>query len=103
MILYPAIDLKDGQCVRLLRGDMAAATRLCELALRGREARRRRRERRERRRADGDRQILRPEIGADAHQHDRQGGGSQDARDIVDHRRRLAVEPQVPGDADGDR
>ncbi len=26
MILYPAIDLKDGQCVRLLRGDMTAAT-----------------------------------------------------------------------------
>ena len=26
MILYPAIDLKDGQCVRLLRGDMAKAT-----------------------------------------------------------------------------
>lgn len=26
MILYPAIDLKGGQCVRLLRGDMAAAT-----------------------------------------------------------------------------
>ena len=26
MILYPAIDLKDGQCVRLVRGDMAAAT-----------------------------------------------------------------------------
>ena len=26
MILYPAIDLKDGKCVRLLRGDMAAAT-----------------------------------------------------------------------------
>jgi phosphoribosylformimino-5-aminoimidazole carboxamide ribotide isomerase len=26
MILYPASDLKDGQCVRLLRGDMAAAT-----------------------------------------------------------------------------
>jgi len=26
VILYPAIDLKDGQCVRLLRGDMAAAT-----------------------------------------------------------------------------
>ncbi len=26
MILYPAIDLKNGQCVRLLRGDMAAAT-----------------------------------------------------------------------------
>jgi phosphoribosylformimino-5-aminoimidazole carboxamide ribotide isomerase len=26
MILYPAIDLKDGQCVRLLRGDMGAAT-----------------------------------------------------------------------------
>ncbi len=25
MILYPAIDLKDGHCVRLLRGDMAAA------------------------------------------------------------------------------
>ena len=24
--LYPAIDLKDGQCVRLLRGDMGAAT-----------------------------------------------------------------------------
>ncbi len=26
MILYPAIDLKNGQCVRLLRGDMNAAT-----------------------------------------------------------------------------
>jgi phosphoribosylformimino-5-aminoimidazole carboxamide ribotide isomerase len=26
LILYPAIDLKDGQCVRLLRGDMNAAT-----------------------------------------------------------------------------
>ena len=26
MILYPAIDLKDGQCVRLLRGDMAKVT-----------------------------------------------------------------------------
>ena len=26
MILYPAIDLKDGHCVRLLRGDMAQAT-----------------------------------------------------------------------------
>jgi phosphoribosylformimino-5-aminoimidazole carboxamide ribotide isomerase len=26
MILYPAIDLKDGNCVRLLRGEMAAAT-----------------------------------------------------------------------------
>jgi phosphoribosylformimino-5-aminoimidazole carboxamide ribotide isomerase len=26
MILFPAIDLKDGACVRLLRGDMAAAT-----------------------------------------------------------------------------
>jgi phosphoribosylformimino-5-aminoimidazole carboxamide ribotide isomerase len=26
VILYPAIDLKDGQCVRLLRGDMGAAT-----------------------------------------------------------------------------
>jgi len=26
MILYPAIDLKGGQCVRLLRGDMAKAT-----------------------------------------------------------------------------
>jgi len=26
MILYPAIDLKDGQCVRLLRGEMSAAT-----------------------------------------------------------------------------
>lgn len=26
MILYPAIDLKDGACVRLLRGDMDAAT-----------------------------------------------------------------------------
>ena len=26
MILYPAIDLKDGSCVRLLRGDMARAT-----------------------------------------------------------------------------
>lgn len=26
MILYPAIDLKDGQCVRLLKGNMATAT-----------------------------------------------------------------------------
>lgn len=26
MIFYPAIDLKDGQCVRLLRGEMASAT-----------------------------------------------------------------------------
>ena len=26
MILYPAIDLKNGECVRLLRGDMAQAT-----------------------------------------------------------------------------
>jgi phosphoribosylformimino-5-aminoimidazole carboxamide ribotide isomerase len=26
MILYPAIDLKDGKCVRLLRGDLATAT-----------------------------------------------------------------------------
>ena len=26
MIIYPAIDLKDGQCVRLLRGDMKCAT-----------------------------------------------------------------------------
>ena len=26
MILYPAIDLKAGQCVRLLRGDMNEAT-----------------------------------------------------------------------------
>ncbi|MGR3512812.1 MAG: 1-(5-phosphoribosyl)-5-[(5-phosphoribosylamino)methylideneamino]imidazole-4-carboxamide isomerase [Paracoccaceae bacterium] len=26
MILYPAIDLKDGQCVRLLKGEMGAAT-----------------------------------------------------------------------------
>ena len=26
MILYPAIDLKDGHCVRLLRGDMESAT-----------------------------------------------------------------------------
>ena len=26
MILFPAIDLKDGQCVRLLRGEMDAAT-----------------------------------------------------------------------------
>ena len=26
MILYPAIDLKDGKCVRLLRGDMGQAT-----------------------------------------------------------------------------
>jgi phosphoribosylformimino-5-aminoimidazole carboxamide ribotide isomerase len=26
MILYPAIDLKDGQCVRLLKGDMGSAT-----------------------------------------------------------------------------
>ena len=26
MILFPAIDLKDGQAVRLLRGEMASAT-----------------------------------------------------------------------------
>ena len=26
MIVYPAIDLKDGHCVRLLRGDMEKAT-----------------------------------------------------------------------------
>ena len=26
MILYPAIDLKDGRCVRLVRGEMARAT-----------------------------------------------------------------------------
>ena len=26
MIFYPAIDLKDGRCVRLLRGDMDRAT-----------------------------------------------------------------------------
>jgi phosphoribosylformimino-5-aminoimidazole carboxamide ribotide isomerase len=26
MILYPAIDLKDGQCVRLLKGEMSEAT-----------------------------------------------------------------------------
>ncbi|HYA81287.1 MAG TPA: HisA/HisF-related TIM barrel protein, partial [Methylocystis sp.] len=26
MILFPAIDLKDGQCVRLMQGDMARAT-----------------------------------------------------------------------------
>ena len=26
MILYPAIDLKEGRCVRLVRGDMAQAT-----------------------------------------------------------------------------
>ena len=26
MILYPAIDLKDGACVRLVRGEMASAT-----------------------------------------------------------------------------
>ena len=26
MILYPAIDLKEGQCVRLLRGEMSQAT-----------------------------------------------------------------------------
>ncbi|MED5365326.1 MAG: HisA/HisF-related TIM barrel protein, partial [Pseudomonadota bacterium] len=26
MILFPAIDLKAGQCVRLLRGDMDQAT-----------------------------------------------------------------------------
>ena len=25
MILFPAIDLKDGQCVRLIKGDMAQA------------------------------------------------------------------------------
>ena len=27
MILFPAIDLKDGACVRLLRGDINTATR----------------------------------------------------------------------------
>ena len=26
MILFPAIDLKDGKCVRLLKGDMEAET-----------------------------------------------------------------------------
>ncbi|MDH5411905.1 MAG: HisA/HisF-related TIM barrel protein, partial [Alphaproteobacteria bacterium] len=26
MILYPAIDLKEGRCVRLIRGDMEQAT-----------------------------------------------------------------------------
>ena len=26
MILFPAIDLKDGQCVRLVKGDMSQAT-----------------------------------------------------------------------------
>ena len=26
MILFPAIDLKDGQCVRLYKGDMGQAT-----------------------------------------------------------------------------
>ena len=26
MILYPAIDLKDGECVRVVRGDLATAT-----------------------------------------------------------------------------
>ena len=26
VILFPAIDLKDGECVRLVRGDMAQAT-----------------------------------------------------------------------------
>ena len=26
MILFPAIDLKDGKCVRLVRGEMASAT-----------------------------------------------------------------------------
>ena len=26
MILYPAIDLKDGQCVRVVHGDLATAT-----------------------------------------------------------------------------
>ena len=31
MILYPAIDLKDGHCVRLLRGDMGAATTFSEV------------------------------------------------------------------------
>ena len=30
MIFFPAIDLKDGRCVRLLRGDMAAATVFAE-------------------------------------------------------------------------
>jgi len=31
VILYPAIDLKDGHCVRLLRGDMDAATTFSEV------------------------------------------------------------------------
>jgi phosphoribosylformimino-5-aminoimidazole carboxamide ribotide isomerase len=30
MILYPAIDLKDGACVRLVRGEMASATVFCD-------------------------------------------------------------------------
>ena len=30
MLLYPAIDLKDGRCVRLLRGDMTRATTYAE-------------------------------------------------------------------------
>ena len=32
MILYPAIDLKDGQCVRLLHGDMDKATKTIDEA-----------------------------------------------------------------------
>ena len=38
MILFPAIDLKDGQAVRLLRGDMAAATVFNEAPARQAEA-----------------------------------------------------------------
>ena len=30
MILYPAIDIKDGQCVRLLRGEFSTATKVAE-------------------------------------------------------------------------
>ena len=30
MILYPAIDLKDGKCVRLLKGDFATVHQVAE-------------------------------------------------------------------------
>ena len=35
MILFPAIDLKDGQCVRLLRGDMDQAITIRTLVFNG--------------------------------------------------------------------
>ena len=97
MILYPAIDLKDGQCVRLLRGDMGAATVFgddpaaqarafaaagCALAARGRSRRRLRRAAAERRGGRGDPRGGRP-AGAARRRHPRsrrhRGAGSRRA------------------------